>query len=183
MTTTSWLVPIRHAAPADLELWLERQAAAGRVVTEFDRLAPLRLTLEEREPATLRYALEYRAHPAPMDYYRSREEIGWQHAGRSGDLHLWYREYQGARPGGFIGGDELTHRSNRLSLGLAVFGIAAIVVALILGFTGPAGAAITLGVVGAVAVLAAASRELSQLTAQARTRAIDPAAHEPHALV
>ena len=107
--TTAWLAPLRHPSPEQFEQYLEDKAAQGEVLTDFGRLHLLRMTFAKAEPQRVRYAFDRRANPAPIDYYRSREDAGWEHVGRSGEVHLWRRGYTGERPEGFIGGELIPH--------------------------------------------------------------------------
>ena len=131
-TTTSWLVPVRHPSPDDLELWLERKAAQGQLLREFDAFSPMRMRFERTEPSTVRFALERRASPVPTDYYSVREDLGWTHVGRLSDIHVWRRAYTGERPAGFIGTD-LGRRAALYSVGFAVVAVVAFILAAALG--------------------------------------------------
>ncbi|GAC57688.1 hypothetical protein GOHSU_23_00340 [Gordonia hirsuta DSM 44140 = NBRC 16056] len=102
MTSTAWLVPLRRPSHESLEHYLEQQAADGRHLAGVDLLSPLRLRFIDAPPAQVRYVVERRAQPAPVDYFSFREDLGWEHVGRVGDRHFWRREYDGERPEGFI---------------------------------------------------------------------------------
>lgn len=167
MTTTAWLVPVRHLSPASLERYLERQAARGRHVETVDALSPLRMRFTESAPAQVRYVLDHRANPAPSDYYTFREDRGWEHAGAVGDLHVWRMEYAGERPVGFIG-DNVYRRANSWTLRLGLLAAITLVGAVVLGVLAAvdpvAGAtprdfwapAIALAVVGVISAVVAA---------------------------
>ncbi|MFT3716458.1 MAG: DUF2812 domain-containing protein [Gordonia sp. (in: high G+C Gram-positive bacteria)] len=103
--STAYLVPLRHPSQESFENYLEAKAADGQLLTGFDRLHALRLNFDSDAPQRIRYAFDRRPGAAPIDYYRAREQRGWEHVGSSGDIHLWRREYTGERPEGFIGGE------------------------------------------------------------------------------
>ncbi len=104
MTTTAWFARLRHPSPESFERYLEKQAAEGNHLEVYDRWSLLRLRFTEGAPATVRYVVERRAHPAPSDYFTFRQDLGWEHTGRSGDRHIWRKEYAGERPQRFVGG-------------------------------------------------------------------------------
>lgn len=185
MSSSSWFVALRHPSPADLELWLEAQAADGRVLTDYSLLSPLRMRFTESAPARVRYAVERRAVPAPVDYFRFREAQGWEHVGQAADFHIWKRPYTGERPAGFIG-EDLGRRASALAIGLGVIGVLALAVALALGavaglaafewtnsveFWAPAVAAAVVGVLAVTAgvVLAVSGRKASARTSPGET--------------
>ncbi|EGD54616.1 DUF2812 domain-containing protein [Gordonia neofelifaecis] len=132
MSSSSWFVPFRHPSPTDLELWLEDQAADGRILTGYSRWSPVRMKFTDSAPATVRYAVERRSVPAPIDYFRFREAQGWEHVGNAADFHIWSRPYRGARPTGFIG-EDLDRRASLLGIGLGVFAAVAFALAAVLG--------------------------------------------------
>lgn len=102
--TTVWLASLRHPSPESFERYLENQAAQGKHLEFYDRWSPLRLRFTEGEPASVRYVVERRANPAPVDYFVFREDLGWEHTGRFGDVHVWRKPYVGERPQRFLGG-------------------------------------------------------------------------------
>lgn len=177
MTTTGWLAPTRHLSPDSFELYLERQAARGRHVADIDALSPVRLRFDTGAPATVRYVLDRRAHPAPVDYFAFREERGWEHVGVLGDLHVWRQPYDGARPAGFIG-DDVYRRASTLSVALAVVAALTLLGAVALGVVAwtstVAGAtprdfwapAVALAVVGVVSAVVSAQLSFSHRAAQ-----------------
>lgn len=173
MSSTTWFAPFLRPAPADFERWLEAKAAGGQVLTGFSWLSPLRMTFTASAPSQVRYVIERRQTPAPIDYYRFRETQGWEHVGNASDLHVWSRSYTGERPAGFIGSD-LDRRASLLGVGLAVVAALTLIAALALGATSLAiGAsaalwapAVALGVVGLGAAAGAAAFAISERNAR-----------------
>lgn len=131
-TARSWLVPVRHPSPDDLELWLEKKAAHGEVLTTVDAWSPLRMTFEKRDAGRYRYALERRDQPVPALYFTAREEMGWERVGSLSNIHVWRRAYTGERPAGFIGND-LGRRAALVGIGSSVVAVIALIGALALG--------------------------------------------------
>ncbi|MGB6244465.1 MULTISPECIES: DUF2812 domain-containing protein [Gordonia] len=138
MSSSSWFVALRRPAPADFERWLEAKAADGQVLTEYSTLSPLRMKFTDSAPAQVRYAVERRASPAPIDYYRFREQQGWEHVGHAADFHIWSRTYTDERPAGFIG-EDLDHRASRLGVLLGI--VAALALILTVGLAAASGLA------------------------------------------
>ncbi|MGB6041260.1 MAG: DUF2812 domain-containing protein, partial [Gordonia sp. (in: high G+C Gram-positive bacteria)] len=95
-------------------------------------LSPVRMTFVDSAPAQVRYAVERRAVPAPVDYFRFREQEGWEHVGNALDFHLWRRTYTGDRPAGFIG-ERLDERASRFGQILAITAAIAAIATVILG--------------------------------------------------
>lgn len=179
MSTTTWFAPFLRPAPAAFEQWLETKAADGQILTRCTWLSPIRMTFTESAPTRVRYVVERRANPAPIDYFRFREAQGWEHVGNVSDLHVWSRAYSGERPGGFIG-DDLARRASLLGVGLSVIAAVTLVAAVAMGATalvvGSSAAlwvpAIVLGVIGVAALLGAAAFTVSERWA--RNRASTP---------
>ncbi len=168
-TTSSWLVPVRHPSPDDLELWLENRAAAGQVLDRVTATSPLRMTFTKSEPRRYRYALERRETPAPGHYFTAREERGWEHVGAIAYIQVWRREYADERPAGFIGAD-LGRRAALASVGLGVVAALSLLVAVILGAVSTLDGdlwipAVVLGVLGLGAAVVAAALALSHRSA------------------
>ena len=174
MSTTTWFAPFLRPAPAAFEQWLEAKAADGQILTDYTWLSPLRMTFTHSAPADVRYVVERRTNPAPVDYYRFREAEGWHHVGRAFDLHIWSRKYTGERPAGFIG-EDLERRASMLGVGLAVVAMISLIAAVALGATSLAVSssaalwvpAVVLGVIGSVATFAAAAFAISERQARA----------------
>ncbi|MEZ5212241.1 MULTISPECIES: DUF2812 domain-containing protein [unclassified Gordonia (in: high G+C Gram-positive bacteria)] len=186
MTTTAWLAPVRHLSPDSFELYLERQAARGRHVAGIDGLSPLRLHFDDAEPATVRYVVDRRANPAPIDYYTFRENLGWEHVGVVADLHLWRREYHGERPASFVG-DDIYRRAGTWSVALAAVAALTLLGAVALGIlaavdpvTGASprdfwAPAIALAVVGVASAVVSLQLSVSHYAAsRSQTVAIQP---------
>lgn len=177
MSTTTWFAPFLRPAPAAFEQWLEAKAADGQILTDYTWLSPLRMTFTESAPAKVRYVVERRANPAPVDYFRFREANGWHHVGRASDLHIWSRTYTDERPAGFIGLD-LERRASLLGVALAVVAMITLIAAVSLGATSiavsPSAAlwvpAIVLGVIGTVATFASAAFTISERLARTDDR-------------
>lgn len=173
MTTTAWLVPVRHLSPDSLERYLERQAARGRHLQSSGALSLLRMRFTDGAPTQVRYVLDRRSRPAPSDYYTFRENDGWEHAGGFGDLHVWRMDYSGERPVGFIG-DDVYRRANSWTLRLGVLAVISLIGAVVLGVVAGldpvAGAgprdfwapAIALGVVGVISAVVAVQLGISR---------------------
>lgn len=131
-TATSWLVPVRHASPDDLELWLEKKAANGEILNRVEPWSPLRMSFDKAEPARYRYALERRDKPVPALYFTAREEMGWESVGSLSNIHVWRRAYAGERPAGFIG-EDLGRRAALVGIGLSAIAVIALIAAVALG--------------------------------------------------
>ncbi|WP_420041401.1 DUF2812 domain-containing protein [Gordonia sp. MP11Mi] len=131
-TATSWLVPVRHPSPDDLELWLEEKAARGEVLNRVDAWSPLRMTFNKGEAGRYRYALERRDKPVPSLYFTARQDMGWESVGSLSNIHVWRRAYAGERPAGFIG-EDLGRRAALVGIGLSVVATIALVGAVALG--------------------------------------------------
>ncbi|MGO3325059.1 DUF2812 domain-containing protein [Gordonia sp. (in: high G+C Gram-positive bacteria)] len=162
-TATSWLVPVRHPSPDDLELWLEKKAARGEILSTVDAWSPLRMKFEKGDASRYRYALERRDQPVPALYFSAREEMGWERVGNLSNIHVWRRAYTAERPAGFIGND-LGRRAALVGVGLSVVAVIALIGAIALGvIAGLADFAaaddfwIPTAVLGAVAVVAGAT--------------------------
>ncbi|ALG83306.1 DUF2812 domain-containing protein [Gordonia phthalatica] len=174
MSTTTWFAPFLRPAPVAFEQWLEAKAADGQILTDYTWLSPLRMTFTQSAPAKVRYVVERRANPAPVDYYRFREADGWQHVGHASDLHIWSRAYTDERPAGFIGVD-LERRASLLGVGLALVAMVTLIAAVAMAATSIAVSssaalwvpAIVLGVIGTVATFAAAAFAISERQARA----------------
>ncbi|GAA4642407.1 DUF2812 domain-containing protein [Gordonia humi] len=181
-TVTSWLVPVRHPSPDDLELWLERKAAAGEILNRIDAASPLRMTFDKGEPARYRYALERRDRPIPELYFSAREKAGWDRVGSISNVHVWRRAYAGERPPGFIG-EDLGRRAALVGAGLAVIAaialIAAVALGLVAGLTDFASPhdfwipAVALGAIGLGAGIASLVLGLSRRSAAGGATAAD----------
>ena len=177
MSSSTWFAAIRHPAPADLEQWLEAKAADGQILADYSRISPLRMTFTESAPAQVRYVVERRQNPAPIDYFRFREADGWEHVGNASDFHVWSRQYTGQRPDGFIGAD-LNREASRLGLILAIVAAITLIAAVALGATSIAVSssaalwvpALVLGTVGLVATVGAAAFAISERATTARPR-------------
>ncbi|WP_026918555.1 DUF2812 domain-containing protein [Gordonia shandongensis] len=179
MSSTTWFAPLRHPSPAALEQWLEKQAADGRVLTDFGPASTVRMRFTESAPAQVRYTVERRAMPAPIDYFRFREENGWEHLGHAADVHIWSQHYTDERPAGFIG-EDLDRRAGLVSIGLGLVAAFALVVAVALGLVAglltfdsasPSdiwAPAVAIGVVGAIAAIAAIAVAVSRRSAALR---------------
>ncbi|MBM7369501.1 DUF2812 domain-containing protein [Gordonia hydrophobica] len=173
MSTTTWFAPFLRPAPAAFEQWLEAKAADGQILTDYTWLSPVRMTFTESAPAQVRYVVERRANPAPVDYFRFREAEGWHHVGRAADLHIWSRHYTDRRPAGFIGVD-LERRASLLGVGLAVIAMVTMIAAVAMAATSIAvsasaalwAPAIALGVVGVAATFGAATFAVSERRAR-----------------
>lgn len=157
-STTSWLVPVRHPSPDDLELWLEKKAARGEVLNRVDGWSPLRMRFDKDEAVRYRYALERRDNPVPQIYFSAREDMGWERVGSLSNVHVWRRSYAAERPAGFIG-EDLGRRAALVAVGLSVVAGIAFVAAIALGlgaaltdFVAPADLWIPAAVLGAIAV-------------------------------
>jgi len=118
-TTHAWLVPYRYPAPADLENWLEDHARRGQVLTRVGQWSVFRMTLQDGGPATYRYVVDVQGRPRP-DYLTTYQDFGWEHLGRTSNIHLWRRAYGGARPEAFTDADSLRARSRRFEIPVAV---------------------------------------------------------------
>lgn len=172
MSSSTWFAAVRHPAPADFEQWLEAKAADGQILTEYSRLSPLRMTFTDSAPAQVRYVVERRENPAPIDYFRFREADGWEHVGNASAYHIWSRRYSGERPDGFIGVD-LDRRASLLGLQLAIVAAITLIAAVALGATSLAVSssaalwvpALILGAVGLAATVGAAAFAISERTA------------------
>ncbi|NLG45698.1 DUF2812 domain-containing protein [Gordonia sp. (in: high G+C Gram-positive bacteria)] len=183
MSSSTWFAAVRHPAPADFEQWLEAKAADGQILAGYSRISPLRMTFTESAPAQMRYVVERRENPAPIDYFRFREADGWEHVGNASDFHVWSRQYTGQRPDGFIGAD-LNREASRLGLILAIVAAVTLIAAVALGATSVAVSAsaalwvpaIVLGVVGLAATTGAAAFAVSERTATVQS-------HSTNALV
>ncbi|MCF8608942.1 DUF2812 domain-containing protein [Gordonia sp. HY285] len=131
-TATSWLVPVRHPSPDDLELWLEEKAARGEVLNRVNAWSPLRMTFDKGEAGRYRYALERRDKPVPSLYFTARQDMGWESVGSLSNIHVWRRAYTGERPAGFIG-EDLGRRAALVGIGLSVVATIALVSTVALG--------------------------------------------------
>jgi len=118
-TTHAWFVPYRYPAPADLESWLEERARRGQVLTQVGPWSVFRMTLQDGGPATYRYVVDLQGRPRP-DYIATYQDFGWEHLGRTSNIHLWRRAYDGARPEAFTDADSLRARSRRFEIPVAV---------------------------------------------------------------
>lgn len=183
MSSSTWFAALAHPAPADLEQWLEAKAADGHILTSYSRLSPIRMTFTDSAPAQVRYAVERRSAPAPADYYRFREQEGWEHVGHAAEFHLWRREYTGERPSGFIG-ESLNHRASQFGVRLAVVAAIAAAVTVVLAVLAGAEAfasdsvnlwapAIVTGVIFVVAAVGAIALAVSSRKAALKTTAPD----------
>lgn len=133
MSTTRafWLIPIRHAVPADLERWFEQRAAEGLVADRLRQWSSIRMLLTRRQPATYRYVVD--AQPAPRSDYRATyEDLGWQHIGQMASIHVWRRAYTGKRPEAFTDQASTTGRSLRFALAAGIAAVMLLLVAAVL---------------------------------------------------
>ncbi|MCF8571610.1 DUF2812 domain-containing protein [Gordonia sp. HY002] len=185
-TATSWLVPVRHPSPDDLELWLEKKAARGEVLTTVDAWSPLRMKFEKGEAGRFRYALERRDAPVPALYFTAREDMGWERVGSLSNIHVWRRAYSAERPAGFIGND-LGRRAALVGIGLTVVAAIALIGAIALGVV--AGLAdfsaaddfwIPAAVLGAIAVVAGVVALVIGVSRHSAASA-EPTTHQPAA--
>ncbi|MFM9377243.1 DUF2812 domain-containing protein [Gordonia sp. VNK21] len=185
--STSWFPSLRHPSPDDLELWLESNAARGRHLTGVNRLLPVRMKFADSAPTQTRYVLDQRAQPTPSDYFTFRENRGWDLVGSAGDLHVWRRDYTGARPEGFIGGGNLTRRVSAWGTVLGVAALVLLATAVVLGILSGTGSiaegsprdawapAVAFAVVGVIAGIVALQLRISHVVAARAARTPAPA--------
>ncbi len=130
-TRAFWLIPFRHAVPADLERWFEQHAAEGLVADRLRQWSSIRMRLTRRPPAMYRYVVDVQAAPR-TDYRTTYEDLGWEHVGQMASIHVWRRTYTGQRPEAFTDRTSATGRDLRFAMASGAAAVVLLLVALVL---------------------------------------------------
>src|SRR5665648_303672 len=96
-------------------LFALRTERHGQVLGRVGQCSSIRMTLQDGGPATYRYVVDVQGRPR-LDYLTTYQDFGWEHLGRTSNIHLWRRAYDGARPEAFTDADSLRARSRRFEI-------------------------------------------------------------------
>src|SRR5665648_849607 len=91
-------------------LFALRTERHGQVLGRVGQCSVFRMTLEDGGPATYRYVVDVQGRPRP-DYLTTYQDFGWEHLGRTSNIHLWRRRTHGATGGCWTSGPGAPNRS------------------------------------------------------------------------
>jgi Protein of unknown function (DUF2812) len=113
-----WFIPFRHVAADDLERWFEARAERGWAPRHLGQFSSLRMRLAPCAPKTCRYVVDLQVKPR-QDYFTTFRDSGWEHVGQMASMHVWRKDYDGARPEAFTDSHSRTLRARRIALAAA----------------------------------------------------------------